>query len=385
MLKIFGMGCEARCPRSAFPSPPGPCLQGLKAEAEQRAASRAAAQAAAERRAAAAREPGAAARPGPRLDFSSQRVVMTAVAGDGRGASGTLTVTGSGTAAVFYRWSRLGSPGGGGGGGGEAPGESAAEEDEDGESEAQRQQQQGQQQQGQRAPQRGAEGEGPARFYLPDSSGVILPGEARVFTFSFRSDEPGLFGETWSLEATPPLRQPHRGGGTQARTCGPRRSRPVAATNRRRLPACSFEAKLWVVPAAIVPARRHLSPPAAHLACRPPPLAPRSPCGASRCRRSWAGPRWRGWRWRRGWRGERGTGRRVRACAGEGYAGVLRGGGARGQRQLSFGRRRPGHPSPQSVFGPPSARAAPSPLQASINSHPPSTPQTPRWRRRWTA
>jgi len=41
------------------------------------------------------------------------------------------------------------------------------------------------------------------RFFLSDVTGAILPGEMKVFTFTFKSDKPGAFSEEWEFEGRP--------------------------------------------------------------------------------------------------------------------------------------------------------------------------------------
>lgn len=196
---------------------------------EEYAAAKAAAQEAATTEAAAAAERaartaaraaaagGTLARPGPHLTFSSDQLVMTGVEGDGA-ASAVLTVTSTGTAAVYFTWSREGgdcgaaAPGGapgsgeaagGGGGGSEAGDEGSSQAGAD--SEAGVESEAGQQSEQQQAPAQSPQPAAPARFYQPQRSGVILPGEAREFVFTFRSAAAGVYSEAWALATTPLL------------------------------------------------------------------------------------------------------------------------------------------------------------------------------------
>uniref|UniRef100_A0A7S1EDU6 MYCBP-associated protein n=1 Tax=Hemiselmis andersenii TaxID=464988 RepID=A0A7S1EDU6_HEMAN len=41
------------------------------------------------------------------------------------------------------------------------------------------------------------------RFHLSDLSGAILPGEMKLFNFTFKSDKPGVFSEEWVFEGRP--------------------------------------------------------------------------------------------------------------------------------------------------------------------------------------
>lgn len=160
------------------------------AAAKARAAAAAAAEAAASKGGARAARCGGAApaaqqgRVGPHLTFSSTRLVMTGVEGDS-GASAALTVTGTGSAAVYFTWTRHG--GGSTADGSERDDESSQQEPRPAAAAA------------------AGPASSPARFYQPQRTGVILPGEARSFVFSFRSSAAGVFSEDWALTTTPPL------------------------------------------------------------------------------------------------------------------------------------------------------------------------------------
>jgi hypothetical protein len=121
--------------------------------------------------------------------FGSNRLVMMGVAGDD-GASAVLTVTSTGTSAVYFRWATSSSStcerGGSGGGGGGDEGQGDVKDGEVPDIPCKLSLQQ-------------------ARFYLSDRAGVILPGEVREFVFTFRCPDPGVFSESWSMATTPPL------------------------------------------------------------------------------------------------------------------------------------------------------------------------------------
>jgi hypothetical protein len=212
--------CRWRCSAAAgsLPCRRPTALQAAKARAAAAAAAEQAQQAQQAARAAARL---AAAqqleRPGPHLTLSGDRVAMSAVAG-GDVASGVLTATNTGSTALFFQWRPVGSsldapapagepPGSEGGrgdddGAGDAGGGAPVEEDEQGREPSA----------AAAAHEAGAEGGGGdgdsdarPRFYLADSSGVLLPGETRDFVFSFRCSAAGIFGEAWALATTPPL------------------------------------------------------------------------------------------------------------------------------------------------------------------------------------
>lgn len=143
-------------------------------------------------------------RPGAHLVFSSQRLVMAGVAGQ-EAASTVLTITSTGTAAVYYRWHRLNSCDGNGQGSqvdADADASADAEAEEIGKV-AGHEANCTEQTASERCPP--PPRQGPACFYLTDQRGSILPGEAREFVFSFRSAVAGVFTEEWAMATTPPL------------------------------------------------------------------------------------------------------------------------------------------------------------------------------------
>jgi len=117
------------------------------------------------------------------------------VAGD-EGASTVLTVTSTGTAAVYYSWTNSAEHSGRKGD------ERDEEEEEEGRGEGSTSSPQTPQQQ-----QASSAATVPtvAQFYLRDRTGVILPGETREFVFSFRSPAAGIYADMWQMATIPPL------------------------------------------------------------------------------------------------------------------------------------------------------------------------------------
>lgn len=130
-------------------------------------------------------------RPGPHLEFGSQRLVMMGVAGDD-GATTVLTVTSTGTAATYFNWTRCDCSNAQDG----DPSSSGEEEEEDFQDDGRA---------GSSSELARRSGQQRHLFYLPDHVGVILPGESREFVFTFRSPAAGIFSESWCLATTPPL------------------------------------------------------------------------------------------------------------------------------------------------------------------------------------
>ena len=157
-------------------------VQAAKAESQRRQAVAAAAQAAeklkAVTRAAAQQLP----YKGPHLEPAADTLTLHTTAGPTSMATGELSITSTGTMAVYYNWECGGQealPGG-------ATRSSSSSS------------------QGQSAV---AVATAPLQqmFFMPDVKGVILPGETKQFRFSFTSQQPGMFSQVWYMHTQPPL------------------------------------------------------------------------------------------------------------------------------------------------------------------------------------
>lgn len=106
----------------------------------------------------------AAPQPGPHLEASTSYLTMACHAG-GKAATASLTLTHRGTAAVRYHWQR---------------------------------------QPRRQLPHAPSDASQP-HFFLPQQSGVLLPGQVAELTVSFRAPLPGTYSEAWRLVTVPPL------------------------------------------------------------------------------------------------------------------------------------------------------------------------------------